>query len=89
MDDNDLFAIFVNDVLAETIREATDAEFSQLERVFSAQTTKLDSLHMCTVLNNAAFVWLERARASGRVGITDAALRAHRLNAFFNVNFNE
>jgi hypothetical protein len=46
-----------------------------------------DAHRVCVCVNNACYKWLERARADRRIGVEDAQLRAYRLNAFFNVNF--
>jgi hypothetical protein len=76
---------FVNGALTAALGGATDNE---LEAIVFVAVNETDPLRCCTLLNNAAFQWLETARASGRVGCSDALLRSYRLNAFFLVNFN-
>jgi len=75
---------FANRVLAAALVGATTNELNAIVAVAANET---DTLRCCTLLNNAAFRWLETALASGRVGHCDALLRSHSLNAFFLVNF--
>jgi hypothetical protein len=75
---------FANRVLTAALAGATGPELDGIVALAAGET---DPLRCCTLLNNAAFQWLEKARASGRVGHSDALLRSHSLNAFFLVNF--
>jgi hypothetical protein len=75
---------FASGVLTSALNGATDTE---LDAIIAVAADEPDPLRCCTLLNNAAFQWLETARASGRVGYTDALLRSYGLNAFFLVNF--
>lgn len=77
---------FVDTVLADALRGATDAEITAIERQVADRATGADPEEVCTLLNNAAYVWLKQAQADKRVGKWEAILRAHGLNAFFTVN---
>jgi hypothetical protein len=84
----ELIAAFYS-TLDTVLRGATPSE---LRNVKASSYTELcsddweDALQVCTCVNNASFRWLERARSSNRIGVVDAQLRAHALNAFFYVN---